>query len=82
MKMSYALLIIYFSSYMTSITMKDVWVVTVRKLGNMSATCVAVEVHLLNNVIRVYNDIWVMTKAYMILLAVVDIRTVAIPVTH
>ena len=50
------------------------------KLGNMSATCVMVEV--LNNVIRVYNDICFMTKAYMILSAVVDIRTVAISVTH
>ena len=50
------------------------------KLGNMSATCVMVDVHLLNNVIRVYIDICFMTKAYIILSAVVDIRTVAISV--
>ena len=67
---------------MTSINIEEVWVVTVMKLGNMSATRVMVEVHLLNNVIRVYNDICFMTKAYMILSAVVDIRTVAISVTH
>jgi len=43
---------------MRSINTKEVWVVTVMKLGNMSATCVTVEVDLLrNNVIRVYNDI-------------------------
>ena len=52
---------------MTSINIKEIWVVTVMKLANISPACVTVEVHLLNNVIRVYNDICFMTKAYMIL---------------
>ena len=47
---------------MTSINRKEVWVVTVMKLANMSAAFVTVEVHLLNNVIRVYYDICFMTS--------------------